>query len=165
MMTLIIPRKEAPVSGEGTVVIPQPAGDEPVIKNTFFFPDIDPKRVRERMRLEQTVAPARLREAIKSGMAETNAELYEYREQKIAAGFTRLADVPADDIDGESIKVFYYEPPCVRWRPHRFMSVIAAWMPVPRATRRPTALTAPLMNCGGICAGRWHVSRTSRAAS
>ncbi|MFX0645330.1 head completion/stabilization protein, partial [Escherichia coli] len=29
--------------------------------------------------------------------------------QKIAAGFTRLADVPADDIDGESIKVFYYE--------------------------------------------------------
>ncbi|HCN9011789.1 head completion/stabilization protein, partial [Escherichia coli] len=24
MMTLIIPRKEAPVSGEGTVVIPQP---------------------------------------------------------------------------------------------------------------------------------------------
>ncbi|MCW7226204.1 head completion/stabilization protein [Escherichia coli] len=50
--------------------------------------------------------PARLREAIKSGMAETNAELYEYREQKIAAGFTRLADVPADDIDGESIKVF-----------------------------------------------------------
>ncbi|HFU8797741.1 TPA: head completion/stabilization protein, partial [Escherichia coli] len=32
MMTLIIPRKEAPVSGEGTVVIPQPAGDEPVIK-------------------------------------------------------------------------------------------------------------------------------------
>ncbi|ECI7748621.1 head completion/stabilization protein, partial [Escherichia coli] len=27
MMTLIIPRKEAPVSGEGTVVIPQPAGD------------------------------------------------------------------------------------------------------------------------------------------
>ncbi len=70
MMTLIIPRKEAPVSCEGTVVIPQPAGDEPVIKNTFFFPDIDPKRVRERMRLEQTVAPARLREAIKSGMAD-----------------------------------------------------------------------------------------------
>ncbi|EHX8191626.1 head completion/stabilization protein [Escherichia coli] len=116
MMTLIIPRKEAPVSGEGTVVIPQPAGDEPVIKNTFFFPDIDPKRVRERMRLEQTVAPARLREAIKSGMAETNAELYEYREQKIAAGFTRLADVPADDIDGESIKVFYYERAISRCR-------------------------------------------------
>ncbi len=124
MMTLIIPRKEDPVSGEGTVVIPQPAGDEPVIKNTFFFPDIDPKRVRERMRLEQTVAPARLREAIKSGMAETNAELYEYREQKIAAGFTRLADVPADDIDGGRISSHGIRspvpppprmPPPVRW--------------------------------------------------
>ncbi|PCO34631.1 head completion/stabilization protein, partial [Klebsiella pneumoniae] len=28
------------------------------------------------MRLEQTVAPARLREAIKTGIAETNAELF-----------------------------------------------------------------------------------------
>ncbi|BBU79171.1 hypothetical protein EIMP300_05710 [Escherichia coli] len=166
-MTLIIPRKEAPVSGEGTVVIPQPAGDEPVIKNTFFFPDIDPKRVRERMRLEQTVAPARLREAIKSGMAETNAELYEYREQKIAAGFTRLADVPADDIDGESIKVFYYERAvcAMATASLSYMSVIAAWMPVRKATRRLTALTAPLMSCGGICAGRWRASRASRAAS
>ncbi|STI64633.1 capsid completion protein [Escherichia coli] len=149
------------MSGEGTVVIPQPAGDEPVIKNTFFFPDIDPKRVRERMRLEQTVAPARLREAIKSGMAETNAELYEYREQKIAAGFTRLADVPADDIDGESIKVFYYERAVCAMATaslyERYRGVDAS----ARATRRPTALTAPLMNCGGICAGRWHVSRTS----
>lgn len=86
-------------------------------------------------------------------MAETNAELYEYREQKIAAGFTRLADVPADDIDGESIKVFTTSAPCVRWRPHRFMSVIAAWMPVRKATRRPTALTAPLMSCGGYALG------------
>ncbi|SYX21727.1 Phage head completion protein (GPL) [Escherichia coli] len=51
------------------------------------------------MRLEQTVAPARLREAIKSGMAETNAELYEYREQKIAAGFNAVCGRPADDID------------------------------------------------------------------
>ncbi|WP_312787648.1 head completion/stabilization protein, partial [Escherichia coli] len=109
MMTLIIPRKEAPVSGEGTVVIPQPAGDEPVIKNTFFFPDVDPKRVRELMRLEQTVSDARLRNAIKTGMAETNAELYDYRLRQIAAGFKTLADVPdAEEIDGENVRVFHY---------------------------------------------------------
>lgn len=158
MMTLIIPRKEAPVSGEGTVVIPQPAGDEPVIKNTFFFPDIDPKRVRERMRLEQTVAPARLREAIKSGMAETNAELYEYREQKIAAGLRVWRTSRRTTSTVKASKFFTTSAPCVRWRPRRFMSVIAAWMPVRKATRRLTALTAPLMNCGGICAGRWRVS-------
>ncbi len=67
MMTLIIPRKEAPVSGEGTVVIPQPAGDEPVIKNTFFFPISTRSASGTYARLEQTVALARLREAIKSG--------------------------------------------------------------------------------------------------
>ncbi len=82
MMTLIIPRKEAPVSGEGTVVIPQPAGDEPVIKNTFFFPISTRSASGNVCALSRPSPPARLREAIKSGMAETNAELYEYREQK-----------------------------------------------------------------------------------
>ncbi|MBK0647306.1 head completion/stabilization protein, partial [Klebsiella pneumoniae] len=74
MTTLIIKKNDEPQPG-GVVVIPPPASDEPVIKNTCFFPDIDPKRVREGMRLEQTVAPARLCEAIKTGIAETNAEL------------------------------------------------------------------------------------------
>ncbi len=60
------------------------------------------------MRLEQTVAPVRLREAIKTGIAETNAELFLWREQQIAGGFSKLADVPADDLDGESVRVFYY---------------------------------------------------------
>ena len=105
MTTLIIKKNDEP---GGVVVIPPPASDEPVIKNTFFFPDIDPKRVREGMRLEQTVAPARLREAIKTGIAETNEELFLWREQQIAGGFSKLADVPADDLDGESVRVFYY---------------------------------------------------------
>ncbi|WP_447954423.1 head completion/stabilization protein [Klebsiella grimontii] len=107
MTTLIIKKNDKPQSG-GVVVIPPSASDEPVIKNTFFFPDIDPKRVREGMRLEQTVAPARLREAIKTGIAETNAELFLWREQQIAWGFSKLADVPADDLDGESVRIFYY---------------------------------------------------------
>lgn len=107
MTTLIIKKNDEPQPG-GVVVIPPPASDEPVIKNTFFFPDIDPKRVREGMRLEQTVAPARLREAIKTGIAETNAELFLWREQQIAGGVSKLVDVPADDLDGESVRVFYY---------------------------------------------------------
>ncbi|AZA41248.1 head completion/stabilization protein [Klebsiella pneumoniae] len=107
MTTLIIKKNDEPQPG-GVVVIPPPASDEPVIKNTFFFPDIDPKRVREGMRLEQTVAPARLREAIKTGIAETNAELFLWREQQIAGGVNTLADVPSDELDGESVRVFYY---------------------------------------------------------
>ncbi|HBM2986938.1 head completion/stabilization protein [Klebsiella oxytoca] len=107
MTTLIIKKNDEPQPG-GVVVIPPPVSDEPVIKNTFFFPDIDPKQVREGMRLEQTVAPARLREAIKTGIAETNAELFEWREKQIAAGFSQLADVPADELDGENVRIFYY---------------------------------------------------------
>lgn len=107
MKTLIIKQNDEP-QPDGVMVIPPPASDEPVIKNTFFFPDIDPKRVREGMRLEQTVAPARLREAIKTGIAETNAELFLWREQQIAGGVSKLADVPADDLDGESVRIFYY---------------------------------------------------------
>ena len=89
-------------------MIPPQADGEPVIENTFFFPAIDPKRVRELMRLEQTIAPARLRNAIKTGIAETNAELYDCRESQIKAGFPRLADVPSDSLDGESVRVFHY---------------------------------------------------------
>ena len=107
MTTLIIKKNDEQQPG-GVVIIPPPASDEPVIKNTFPFPDIDPKRVREGMRLEQTVAPARLREAIKTGIAETNAELYLWREQQVAGGVSKLADVPADELDGESVRVFYY---------------------------------------------------------
>ena len=115
MTTLIIKKNDEPQPG-GVVVIPPPASDEPVIKNTFFFPDIDPKRVREGMRLEQTVAPARLREAIKTGIAETNAELFLWREQQIAGGFSKLADVPADDLDGTAISPYGVPLVAVRCR-------------------------------------------------
>jgi hypothetical protein len=106
MTTLIINNNTQHAAG--TVVIPQQQDHEAVIANTFFFPDIDPKRVRELMRLEQTVAPARLRDAILAGMAETNAELYLYRETQLAAGHKTLADVPSDTLDGESTRVYHY---------------------------------------------------------
>lgn len=107
MTTIIIP-----ASGENTdasgVVIPAPEPREPVIKNTYFWPDIDPVRIRELMRLEYVVTPERLREAIRMGIAETNAELHRFRERNIAAGYKRLIDVPAEKIDGESEKCFHY---------------------------------------------------------
>jgi len=90
------------------MVIPPPPLREPVISNTFFFPSVDPVRVRELMRLEHTVTPERLRVAIKDGIAETNAELFEYRSAQMALGFDCLADVPAETLDGESVRCFYY---------------------------------------------------------
>ncbi|MFV4794599.1 head completion/stabilization protein [Citrobacter freundii] len=107
MTTVIIEPKKEPQDVPG-VVIPPPDVSEPIIKNTFFFPDVDPKRVRELMRLEQTVSALRLKDAIKAGMAETNAELALWRVEQMAAGHNTLADVPADDIDGESVRCFHY---------------------------------------------------------
>lgn len=104
MTTVIISKPDV---SPGVVIPPQPVR-EPVIGNTFFFPDVDPVRVRELMRLEHTVTPERLRVAIKDGIAETNAELFEYRSAQMALGFERLADVPAETLDGESVRCFYY---------------------------------------------------------
>ena len=85
MTTLIIEPKTTPQDVPG-VVIPPPGVSEPVIKNTGFFPDVDPKRVREEMRLEQTVSPVR----------------------QLDAGHATLADVPTDELDGESVRCFHY---------------------------------------------------------
>ncbi len=105
MTTLVI---NTPAQTREQLVIPPVPDEEQLIKNTPFFPDIDPKRVREEMRLEQTVSPVRLRRAIKTAMAETNAELGEWREIQPSGGYARLEDVPTDELDGESVRVFHY---------------------------------------------------------
>lgn len=94
-----------------SLVIPAPRPDsetEPLIDNTFFWPAVDPLMLRAVLRYEGTVTPLRLRHAIKNAIAEVNSELWDYRREQIAAGFSTLADVPADSIDGESVKVSCY---------------------------------------------------------
>ena len=108
MTTVIISKHDTPQVGQGVVIPPRPVA-EAVIANTAFFPDVEPVRIRELLRLEHTVTPVRLRAAIIDGMAETNAELRDYRCEQMALGYERLADVPADAIDGESVRCFYYQ--------------------------------------------------------
>jgi len=94
-----------------SLVIPAPRPDveaEPIIQNTFFWPAVDPAVMRAILRYEGTITPLRLRHAIKSAIAEVNTELWEYRKEQIALGFATLAEVPADQIDGESLKLSEY---------------------------------------------------------
>ncbi|CAI0901013.1 head completion/stabilization protein [Serratia ficaria] len=100
-MSIVIhtPRPDAPA--------PRPE-DEPIVKNIFFFPDIRPAEVRDVMRIEGTITAPRLRLAIKSAMAEVNAELFTFRRDQMADGYQRLEDVPGDKIDGESVRVSEY---------------------------------------------------------
>lgn len=87
----------------------RPAPDaEPPVKNTFFWPDIDLQQLRNALRLEGTVTADRLRLAVKTAISEVNAELYDWRAEKMAAGFSLLTTVPAETFDGESEKVTHY---------------------------------------------------------
>ena len=105
-MTIIVINNSTQHSAKSA--IPPSLIEEPMIKNTAFFPHIDPKRMREEMRLEQNVTPLRLRSAIKAAIAETNAELSDWREMQLSNGYARLEDVPTDELDGSSVRVFHY---------------------------------------------------------
>ena len=95
-----------------TVVIPAPRPHktaEPVIENTFFWPAVDPIKLRELLRLEGTVTTERLRFTIKGAMAEVNAELFDYRRQQMAIGCKALGDVQAEQMDGENMQLAEYQ--------------------------------------------------------
>lgn len=165
MTTLIIKKNDEPQPG-GVVVIPPPASDEPVIKNTFFFPDIDPKRVREGMRLEQTVAPG------PGFVRPSKPASPKPMPSCFCGGNSRLpgvlASLPTCRLTISTARVCEFSITCApspQWRPPRSMSVIAAWMPAPRVTRKLTASIPLSTSCGGTCAGPYHASRTNPAAS
>lgn len=78
------------------------------IKNIWFFPAIDPVKAREIARIDHTIPAARLREALTTAMAQVNDQLRLWMQIKVAAGFAQLVDIPADEIDDESIKLHHY---------------------------------------------------------
>lgn len=78
------------------------------ISNDGFFPDISMPAMRNAMRLDQTVTNDRLRPALVDAMITSNRLLAEWKGTKQMAGFARLADVAAPQIDGESQLVAHY---------------------------------------------------------
>ena len=86
-----------------------PPTDPPLpILNSAFWPDINPADCREAMRLDGTVNEKRLRAALIEAAASVNVELAAWRQTQQDAGYTTLAGVPADEIDGESVLVQRY---------------------------------------------------------
>lgn len=93
------------------VIVPAtapPAAPETPIRNIWFFPDIDPAKAREVARIDNTVTPARLREALIAAIAHVNDQLRLWTQINIAAGFAELELLAAAEIDGESIKLHHY---------------------------------------------------------
>ncbi|MDN0081603.1 head completion/stabilization protein [Crenobacter sp. SG2305] len=81
---------------------------EPVVRNSGFFPDIDPAAVRGAMRIDDTVTAPRLHHAIVEAVATINGQLRDWRQAQQATGFATLDAVPAEQVDGASVQVARY---------------------------------------------------------
>jgi len=88
-----------------------PQLEEPIVSGPFW-PNIDPKKVREAQRIDNTITPGRLRIILIEAIAATNMALRQWRDVQLANGITELAEIDADNadakIDGTSILVHRY---------------------------------------------------------
>lgn len=87
---------------------PPAAEQEPAIDNDGWFPDIEPAAVREQARLDGTVTPARLRQAILGAMVDVNEQLAVYKLQRQTEGIDSLAAVPGPDLGDERVWLIHY---------------------------------------------------------
>lgn len=87
---------------------PPARGAEPAVANDGWFPDIEREQLRKDIRLDGTATVERLAIAVEAAMASVNAELQEWAAEQRAAGHATLADVPAPQVGGKSIKVMQY---------------------------------------------------------
>lgn len=83
-------------------------GQEPIVRNDGFFPDVDPARVREQARIPTSITPARLRAAILAAIMSVEIDLRAFVDAAIGSGATTLADVPATTLDDRSVQVIRY---------------------------------------------------------
>lgn len=88
--------------------IEQPPAEEATIVNDGFFPDIDPASVREAARIPTSITPARLRAAILGAIMTAEIDLRAFAVTSLTDGHATLADVPAPQLDGESVQLIRY---------------------------------------------------------
>lgn len=77
----------------------------PLIRLGDWWPAIDTARARAAMRLDGNVTEERLRDALIEAAAATVEHLADWQAAQLTKGYARLQDVPALDVDGESVKV------------------------------------------------------------
>lgn len=78
------------------------------INTDSFWPSIDLDQMREALRIDASVTPARLETAVVAAALSVNRELRKWRAQQQAAGHATLADVPAETINDQSELVHLY---------------------------------------------------------
>ncbi|MBN4944842.1 head completion/stabilization protein [Stenotrophomonas maltophilia] len=73
-----------------------------------FWPEIDVDALREAVRVPGDVLPVRLRNTVVLAVASVTRELALWQARKEGNGFAALADIPAQQLDGESVLVQLY---------------------------------------------------------
>lgn len=89
-------------------VAPADATDA-TITNDGWWPDIDPAKARDILRLDGTVTDPRLADALINAVGSVNAELAEWKVTQVALGIETLADVEAPQVGGDSLYVALYQ--------------------------------------------------------
>lgn len=85
-----------------------PAAAEDDITSSAFWPTISPSDCRDVMRIDSSITPERLRAALVAAICDVNTDLADWRSLQTESGYTTLAEVPADQIDGSSILLQLY---------------------------------------------------------
>lgn len=82
-----------------------PAGH---INSDAFWPSIDLGKVRETLRIDSSVTPARLETAVIAAVIAVNRELAAWRSKAQAEGAETLADVPSEQVQAQSQLMYLY---------------------------------------------------------
>jgi hypothetical protein len=93
-----------------TAAVPVPAGApvEPVIACGEFWPAINPADCRLAMRLDGTVTPERLREALIAAITQVQDTLAAWTAQQATNGHATLAATTAQTVDGKNVNVWRF---------------------------------------------------------
>lgn len=89
-------------------IAPATSATASIITNGPFWPDIEPDELRKTMRLDGTVTNERLEHAVINAALQVNSDLKNWRIGNQLLGFDSLVQVPAEQINGQSIYLQLY---------------------------------------------------------
>lgn len=96
-----------------STTIPTTATPEAPIVAGAFWPSVDPGTIRAAHRIDGTISPERLRDALVEAVAGVTGQLSGWQTLQEGSGYVTLAAVPALEVDGASIHT------------HRFFRAVA----------------------------------------
>lgn len=92
----------------GFIATAPTAPDEGQVTSDPFWPAISLADLRDTVRLDGTVTPARLKHAVIDAITSVNRDLADWRRAREAEGVATLAAVPGEVINGESAYLHSY---------------------------------------------------------